>query len=447
MSDAAPMTDFEKRMVEKYGRGDPTQSAKVLESVRQKAQQSAPPERGFVDKAKDFLVEAGKSELSRGAATALLGPMAILGGPMIAAPAARVLRDSVVGDEPVAESIKKGAGEGALETGVGALTAAIPLARRPVGALVSRMSENKLVGGLSNYLKQLVERGGSAEAQKLTAGKLMNEAIETAGTTPIKANNYMTAGSELSRSASAKGAGGLTPDEKFIVDAADEVRRGGGTMTLDEMDRAVKRLGKMAAGAERSDPNRARILGEARQALIRDIEDAGGEGLSQALQRQEGSRNYAKALRKEDQQDLLLRAEDPLSLEKHIDPKKLAELGSGPRRAETEAMFKGDEAALGAFRQAVDAAKVLGKNSNTPVSVRGALTNLLSSHRMLKAFKDPKARSQIKQLIGPDWSAKPEGAAIVLGNLSKRLAELESEAVPSMADAEEPPKYYAGGKQ
>jgi hypothetical protein len=272
-----------------------------------------------------------------------------------------------------------------------------------------------------------VDRGGSIEAQRQLAGKTMETMVEAAGPAQLKMSNYMTLGSELRQAATQKGAGGLLPEEKFVAEAVNEVIEGGGTMTLGEAHRVVKLFGQRAEMAKTK--GEAALWRKAKSAIVDDIGSAAGAGAKEAAELLGARKEYAKALGRQDQADFLLRAEDPDSIARNIDPKRLTQAASGEGRAEVEAMFRGDKAGLKSFESLVDSARAFNSRAassaadNVPGigAAKKTLALLTTGNNMVKVVKDPAAANMLRMAIDPESRIGPVAAAALIGKVAARI--------------------------
>lgn len=382
------------------------------------------------------IVAGGKEEVARSQVRGAL-PM-FAHNPMVEAPAAAALQalQAGKGGGEIGAAALGGAKQGAVETAVGGVTAAVPALRRPAGKALARLDGNKLVGGLTKALRQVVDNGGSPGAQKALAGKLMNEALEESGSELLPAKRILERAAEHDFAV-------LIPEEKALLrDIGKTVTDG--TMTLSDADKMIKLLGKKGAAVAEKDPDKARILLGARDALIDDIEAVGNEGLTAAVKLQQGRAAYGKAMRKQDQADFLLRAEDPTSVERNIDPGKLANMASGEKRADVKRMFKGDPDGLKRFEGLIDSARVYaskgkmpgGVLENVPVAqaAERKLRNILTAGNMIKVAKDPAAASMLRLAIDPKRTIGPEALTVLTGKIAARIG-LEDEAEQQPAPA------------
>jgi hypothetical protein len=187
MSDAQPQTDFERRMVEKYGGGDQAKAARIVAKIRKERGAPAPAgpttgERvaGFLlspmapgvgeeiakhlpsgAAVKDAAVDFAKDEAGRIATTALYPPSLLL-GPWAQAPGSRVIRESVFGDKPVDEAVAAGLGDATVETVVGAATAG-------AGKVLGRGAS--ILRGTRGVEKLAAEVGNAARAARPVPGQ------------------------------------------------------------------------------------------------------------------------------------------------------------------------------------------------------------------------------------------------------------------------------------
>jgi hypothetical protein len=402
----------------------------------------------------DAVENAAKDTLASAPAMAL-GPVGILAGPTEQAVARKLVRAHTPGepDKSDAQAIKEGLVEGGIETAATLATMGLPALRRVPEAISSRLNKSKLIGALDGYLKQIVERNGPPAARKTVAGKMIEEGTKLAGDVPLPVSNVIKAAEDEISRMSTKGVGGGGDIVKELRAAREEIGEAG-TMTLGELQRAKSVWGQRVEDWA-NDPARQRLAKVMQQAYAKDLQAAmQNTVLGPAAQiLSEGTATYGKAARDAKLQALITSSEDPTSVDKFINPRVFAAKNSGKNRAKVERLLADDPEALQAWRDGVDAAKVLSKKGTSwlPADLKSpkiteAVNNLMTSRNVVKIFSDPQSAAAFKRLLSPEASMAPEAAMALIGQISTRISQapsLGSDGAPPANNRAEP-NYLAG---
>ncbi len=379
-----------------------------------------------------------KGALAAGGAYGAVGGLGGSKADLTKGEVAQAVGDTVVGGVVGAAGALAGHGVGR----------SIEVARRVKAA----MGENKMIGALGEYLRKITERGGSPQAQKAAAGRLMNEARKAAGDTPLGVDNFMGLAKALHAEAQNPAAGGLSAEAKQILDAADTLtsREGGPSLTLTEMDNALKTWSSRIADWK-NDPAKQRVAKMAAEALREDLEAATGDKMLGTAARVLGRARaeYGKAARAADLQKILLKAEDPKSVDKLISPSRFAVLNSGANRARVEKLLSDDPAALEAWQRGVDAAKLLAQKDDqwlpkqlTDLSPAAAkrMRGLMTYRNVSKIFGSAENAQDFARLVSPELGRNTKEAINIISRLSARLAD--DARKPGLRVAEDDPDAF-----
>lgn len=395
--------------------------------------------------AKDFAINTAKDDVTTGAAM-LVNPLA---GIVAHRAAGKVLRTKIPGepDKSVGAAALEGAIQGGIE-GVGNAAGAglAAVATKLPSALGARLDKSKIVKALTEYAKGIIKRGGDPKALKATGGKLIEEARRVAGDVPIDVSNFSAMATELRAGSQNPLAGGLDDAAKEILDSADSMakREGGAKATLAELQDAISKWGKREK-AWANDKIKQHTARSAKEALQKDLDAAlENTALADAVPMlKEGRAVYGKGARMGELDDLLLKAEDPKSLDRSVSPSRIAYLGSGKNRAKVEKLFGDDKAALADWNRFVDASKVLSSNGKSWFpewaripKLQQAIDNVLTYRKVMKIFGDTEARRMLTDLISPDESMTPEVAMATLGQINARISDVDDRALRLVAERE-----------
>jgi hypothetical protein len=312
-----------------------------------------------------------------------------------------------------------GAGGGALAHGAVAGT----------GMLVRRLNQSKIVGAVGGFLKKVVEKNGSVEAQRATASRTIEAAVEEAGDELVTVNNYLALRGEILKSPKNKEARSLLKEINELIgrNTADE---GGAAKTLAEVQNDLMEL-RLKSESLKKKPHMQRWVEKAKDALLEDLKAATqGTPVAAAAQKLLGGRaQHAAAMKSDELASILVNSEDPLSLDKHIDPRKFAVFNSGSRGVEIQKMLANDPQRLKAWNTMADAARMLAKREKAwlPESMRSEkasamLGTLMTARNISKMIDDPAIAQEFAKLIDPARGATPDVAIKLLTQISARLS-------------------------
>lgn len=322
----------------------------------------------------------------------------------------------------------------ALAAGTGGLlTAGITGAIKAPAAIAARLSKNKAVGALTEYVQKIINKNGDPQALKSAAGQLMNKAIEAAGDTPLEAGGFLAAAKDLQKKASNPAAGGVPASVARVLKGAEDVAAKEGKMTLAEMHEAMKTYGRLSRAAERTGDVEAKwAYSTASKALRKDLEAATGNsalGEAAALL-QENRALYGKAARSADLQNVLIEATDPKSVDKFMSPGKFAALNTGKKLAKIQKLLADDPERLAAWNAAADAARLLAKSGKgwmpkivSDLSPGGtdAVRNLMTMRNVAHIFEDAGMAKDFLRLVNPNKALPGKEAMALVSSLSARL--------------------------
>lgn len=345
-----------------------------------------------------------------------------------------------------AEDTGKGALVGGLAGGAGHLVSrGIEAAR----GLATRLSKDKMITNLGQYLDGIVRRGGDPKLVKQAAGKVMQTAIDQAGDTRVPMGKLGELAADMAK---------LPQNRRHkvvddVMESAERFREGGAT--LGEMHAELKHWGQLAKDLGKSDPAGARFAKQAREALRSEIE-AIDPKIAGAADYLVGRADYAKAAAADDVLAKLKNAVDPLSAGgEGLSPRKFAALNSGARKKEIEGWFAKDPEALEAWRMGAEAARVLAKRGERwiPKAIRDQLPEpalraadaLMTSFDVTRAFTDPDTARDFARLVLPGRPVQAEEALTIISRLSARMHD-DERAVATARGAIEPgaePRPYA----